>query len=46
MLEQKNKTILEISILVSGLGLNAATDTKLHRGRSTGKLFKQSEKSK
>ena len=47
MLEQINKTILEISILVSGLGLglNSATK-KLRRGRTAEKLFKQSEKSK
>ena len=39
MLEQMNKTILEISILVSGLGLNSATN-KLRRGRTAEKLFK------
>ena len=41
MLEQWNKTVLDISILVSGLGLglNASTN-KLLRGRTAEKLFK------
>ena len=46
MLEQENKTILEISVLVSSPGLNIVTNTKLHGGWTMGKLFKQSEKSK
>ena len=39
MLEQMNKTILEISILVSDLDLNFATN-KLRRRRTAEKLFK------
>ena len=45
MLEQWNKTVLEISILVSGLGLNASTN-KLLRGRTTKKLSIRKEQVK